>query len=191
MTTPNEPNLVELLRGRLEIARDRVWHSTDSDEVPGLLDALADVADAIGDDDETANHPAVQAVARALLAPVDDLCETSRPMVQRIVDGEFGQDAAGAVAHLLMLLADTRGQVQGLERALSARDTAPEEQVATEWCVFADSADPNDEKAYIGRYSTRHRAEGALFALDLSDGGGVAFRTVNPWQVVTTEDGQS
>lgn len=63
--------------------------------------------------------PAAQAVARALLG-TEELAaqadEQARPVVQRILDGELGQEAALAMTRVILDLTHARGEVKALER---------------------------------------------------------------------------
>lgn len=123
--TPGEPNLVDLFRERVQHAHSAYHAATGHGvlEDMTLVAALNDLS-LVLEDGGADQSPQIVAVARALVAPVDDLCETSRPMVQHILDGNLGQEAAAAVTHLVMLLADLKGQVQALERTLLATGSA-------------------------------------------------------------------
>lgn len=113
---PRDP--VEELRQRLQRAAERLVPT--GFDTQGLYEVLDQLDDELSVEHGSSTHPAVQAVARELvrtaeLAAYTD--EQARPVVQRILDGELGHEAALAMTRVLLDLAHSRGEAKALERA--------------------------------------------------------------------------
>jgi hypothetical protein len=67
--------------------------------------------------------------------------ERARQVLQRVVDGEYGEDLAGAVTHLLLELATARGEALAWQRMADAR--TPEAHP----CLWPHCANPADDQA--------------------------------------------
>ena len=132
MTTLEKRDPVETLKGRLGRAIE--VHRKVSASKTDVFATLNDLLLALALDSES---PAVQAVARELVGTAELAAytdEQARPVVQRILDGEFGEKPALAMTRVVLDLAHARGQVQALER---------EGATYVEWCAYWGAEDPN------------------------------------------------